>query len=64
MFQIVVVIVPQFELHLQIGKAFEAVLFVEFFLILSVTSLHCAVLGRFAGVNEIVDDIMFYARLI
>lgn len=64
MFQIVVFFVPNLHLLLQIGEAFEFVALIEFFLVFSVASLHCTVLGRFAGVDEIVDHVVPDAKLI
>ena len=64
MFKVVVVRIPLFQFLLQLGKTFEMVPAVEFLLVFPMTSFHCAILGRFARVNQIVNNAVFGAETI
>ncbi len=58
MFKVVVFIIPLLELLLQIGEIFEKVLLIKFFFVFPVASFNCAVLSRFTGINQVVNDVM------
>lgn len=43
-------------------NTFEFVFVIEFLLILSMASFHCSILSWFAGVNQIMDDVVLLAE--
>jgi hypothetical protein len=62
MFQIVVVIIPYSEFSLQVPYVSEFMPIVEFFLVFPMATFYRTILGRFSGINQVMNDIVFSAE--